>query len=217
VQEKNKPLLTTCAVGDFYVNEVLEFLNTEFSKDFNIHVLTDKPHMFKNVTVDLYEKTTFNYFDKFIYGINKIQQYNSSVLMYDADILEWLEGDINNFDFNSDVIQFSNTWHAANTFGKLKFIELNGISFFDFFQNILKKENIDGNNITLVHEDKMFFPLQDYTEFLKYFTSLLKPFTENSYKFWGHKGAVGNGEGVAIGYALFKSNLPYRVINYSST
>ena len=39
-----------------------------------------------------------------------------------------------------------------------------------------------------------------------------KPFTKNSYDHHGHKGGVGNGEGVALGYTLLKTNMPYKVI-----
>ena len=214
MEEKNKPLLTTCAVGDFYINEVLEFLNTEFSKDFNIHVLTDKPHMFKNVTVDLYEKTTFNYFDKFIYGIGKLQKLSSAGFIYDADVLKWFKGDYKIFNQNSNYIQFFNYWQGAET---LDILNEEGKSFLNFFRLILQQENIQEKDIVLVHEDKMFFPKQDYTEFLLFFNKLLLPFVENSNRKWGHKGAVGNGEGAALGYALHKAELQHRLIKYSST
>jgi len=215
--EKNKNiLLTTCAVGDFYIEKVIKFQNTKFSKNFDLHILTDKPHLFKKGKADLYIESTFNYFDKFRYGIGKIQQFKTLGLIYDADVLEWIEGDMNYFETNSNNIQYLNTWGSVNTFDEVKDVESDGVSFFNFFRTILKEENIAESSIVLIHEDRMFFPSQDYTEFMNYFLSLLNPFTENSHTFWGHKGAVGNGEGAALGYALHKSQLTHKLIDYNS-
>ena len=207
---KNKTLLTTCAVGDFYIEKVISFLETDFSKKFNIHILTDKPYLFdKGPTVVRYNYPVFNFFDKFIFGINKIQENKSLGLLYDADELVNLERDYSFFDFDLPQLQFFQYWTDKGTLSSLPPEQH---PFWDFFQKIIKREEIQENDVLLVHEDRMLFPLQDYSEFLTIFKSMKEPFTKNSYDHHGHKGGVGNGEGVALGYTLLKTNMPYKVI-----
>ena len=207
---KNKTLLTTCAVGDLYIEKVLSFLETDFSKNFNIHILTDKPYLFpKGPTVERYKEPIFNFFDKFIFGINKILENQSLGLLYDADELVNLERDYSYFDFDLPQLQFFQYWTDKGTLSSLPSEQH---PFWDFFQKIIKREEIQENDVLLVHEDRMLFPLQDYSEFLTIFKSMKEPFTKNSYDHHGHKGGVGNGEGVALGYTLLKTNMPYKVI-----
>lgn len=212
--EKNKILLTTCAVGEFYIKKVVEFLSSDFSKNFNIHILTDEPSIFQGYNVQKYSKHPFNYFDKFIFGINKIHENNCLGLFYDADELVNLERDFPLFDFNLKKIQFFQYW---NEVGTLNSLPPEDDYFWEFFKDIIKYEEIEENSILLVHEDRMLFPEYDYSDFLRIFKNMKDPFTKNSFKHHGHKGGVGNGEGVALGYTLLKTGMPYKVIYGSNT
>ena len=212
--EKNKILLSTSAVGDFYIEKVQEFLLSDFSQYFNIHILTDKPSAFKGYNTEQYQKDTFNYFDKFIFGLENINKYKSLGLVYDADELINLERDFYLFDFKSNEIQFFQYWNNEGTFNSLP---AEDDYFWEFFKDIIKYEDVEENDIKLVHEDRMLFPKYDYTDFLHIFNNMKDPFTSNSYKHHGHKGGVGNGEGVALGYTLLKTGMPYKVIYSSNT
>lgn len=205
----NKILLTTCAVGDFYVKKVVEFLLTDYSKLFDIHILTDNPLAFKGHKVYKYESNVFNYFDKFIFGLDKITKQNTPGLIYDAKKLSRLKQDLHCLDFKLDKIQFFQFWTHEGT---IKSLPLSHQPFWEFFKKIIQQEKIEEDNILLIHEDRILFPIGDYSEFLTIFTSMKKPFTENSYKHHPHNNAVGNGEGVALGYTLLKTNSPYKVI-----
>ena len=207
--EKNKILLSTSAVGDFYTQKVQEFLLCDFSKYFDIHILTDKPSLFKAHNVKEYKKDTFNYFDKFIFGLENINKEKRLGLIYDADELVNLERDFYLFDFKAPEIQFFQFWNTIGTFDSLP---QEDDYFWSFFKDILKQKNIEESDILLIHEDRMLFPKFDYTDFLAIFKEMLQPFTDNSYNNHGHKGGVGNGEGVALGYTLYKTKLLYRVI-----
>lgn len=117
--EKNKILLSTSAVGDFYIEKVQEFLLSDFSQYFNIHILTDKPSAFEGYNTEQYQKDTFNYFDKFIFGLENINKYKSLGLVYDADELINLERDFYLFDFKSNEIQFFQYWNNEGTLNSL--------------------------------------------------------------------------------------------------
>lgn len=212
--EKNKILLSTSAVGDFYINKVQNFLQTDFSKYFHIQILTDKPSLFKGYETQQYQNDTFNYFDKFIFGLENINKHKNLGLVYDADELINLERDFYLFDFKSKEIQFFQYW---NNEGTLDSLPPEDNYFWMFFKDIIKYENIEDNDIMLVHEDRMLFPKYDYTNFLHIFKDMKEPFTANSYEHHGHKGGVGNGEGVALGYTLLKTGIPYKVIYSSNT
>lgn len=212
--ERNKILLSTTAVGDFYINEVQNFLQTDFSKYFYIQILTDKPSLFKGYKTQQYYNDIFNYFDKFIFGLENINKHKNLGLVYDADELINLERDFYLFDFKSKEIQFFQYW---NNKGTLDSLPPEDDYFWMFFKDIIKYENIEDNDIMLVHEDRMLFPKYDYTNFLHIFKDMKEPFTANSYEHHGHKGGVGNGEGVALGYTLLKTGIPYKVIYSSNT
>tara|TARA_B100001287_G_scaffold274819_1_gene280995 strand:+ start:4202 stop:4843 length:642 start_codon:yes stop_codon:yes gene_type:complete len=212
--EKNNILLTTCAVGDFYTEKVIKFLETDFSKNFNVHILTDEPLLFKGYNAQKYNQQPFNYFDKFIFGINKIHENKSLGLLYDADELCNLERDFTSFDFDLNKIQFFQYWNEEGTLNSLP---PEDDYFWEFFKDIIKQEEIKENDILLIHEDRMLFPKYDYSNFLRIFKEMKEPFTENSFDHHGHKGGVGNGEGVALGYSLFKTGLPFKVIYGSNT
>ena len=69
--------LVVTSVGDFYNKEVLKFIDTEYSKNFKLFLLTDNPKLFNSINTTFYYKSMFSYFEKFLFGLkilNQLQQ-----------------------------------------------------------------------------------------------------------------------------------------------
>ena len=84
------------------------------------------------------------------------------------------------------------------------------IGYWKFLLDKLKQENIHPDNIMMVLEKKLWFPKQNYSTFINYFESLHLDFINQSIAANSANPALANGEGVALGYALYKSKLNYR-------
>jgi len=200
-------VLCVTAVGKFYIDNLLNFTRTEFSKKFDIYILTDHPELFPDYNTDLYYKGTFNFFDKISYGFTVINKLQQSGFIVDADDLPTFDNLYNSFDTNSEYIQVQQYWDERGTFN---YTDPDHISFWRFMKNFLKENNISENNIYMVLEKVLFLPKQNYSEFLNYFESLRFLFEKNSREQEMWRGGVGNGEGVAIGYAFYRSNLKHK-------
>lgn len=197
--------LIVTSVGDFYNKEVLKFINTEYSKNFKLFLLTDNPKLFDNSNTTFYYKNVFSYFEKFLFGLKILNQLQQGGFIWDADELHTLETDIGRYDTNDESIQFAGYW---NEDGKFRSILENEPNYWGFFGELIT----DDVDFYTIQEDKIWFPKNDYTEFLSHFESLHIPFIVNSIKNGKHKNGVGNGEGVALGYSLFKTNLKFKSI-----
>lgn len=202
-------VLCITAVGKFYTDNVSKFITKDFSKKFDIHILTDKPELYPNYSTDLYYKSTFNFFDKISYGFTVIDKLQKSGFIIDADDLETFETVYSSFDLSSKYIQVLGYWDERGT---LNNNDTKHINFWRFMKNYLKNNNISENNIYMVLEKMFFLPKLNYKHFLKYFESLRFLFEKNSRENEMWKGCVGNGEGVAVGYAFFRSKLLHKKI-----
>lgn len=202
-------VLCTTAVGENYNKFVLDFLTTDFSSNFKIHILTDRPELYQNVHTDLYYSKTFNYFDKITYGVTIINKLNTSGFIVDSDDILNFVNLYKKFDTSSELVQFLDYWNQKGT------LDTNPSQYdhiWEFFHNFLKEKNIDRSNIYMVLEKVFFFPKFNYGAFINYFESLRFKFEENSRKFGMHKNGVGNGEGIALGYALYMSGLNHKKV-----
>lgn len=201
--------LVVTSVGELYNKSLLDFIQTDFSKNFKLYILTDSPHLFSNFNTTLYYKNTFSYFDKFLFGLKTLSIINDDGFIWDADELHTLESDIHRYDLKDDSIQFAGFWNNYETFDKLL---SNQYGYWNFLTSKLDKEKIEYSNIFNIQEDKLWFPKNNYGEFLKCFEDLHIIFINNTIRHGTHKGGVANGEGVALGYSFYKSNLKFKSV-----
>jgi len=202
-------VLCTTAVGKSYNNILLEFLKSRFSKEFNIFILTDRPELYPSYNTDLYYKLTFNYFDKITYGINIVNRIKEPGFIVDSDDLLNFENLYSKFDTSSNMVQYLQHWNKEGT---LNTILPEHEHFWEFMNDYLLKENISNKDIYMILEKVFFLPKRNYSNFLKYFESLRYNFEKNSRENGMHKNGVGNGEGVAFGYALLKSKIKHKKV-----
>ena len=202
-------VLCVSAVGQDYCNFTLDFLNSTFSKIFKVYIQTDKPELFQSYNTNIYYKSTFNFFDKISYGVKVIDTCKEPGFIVDADDLPHFQYYYDYFDIFSKDVQYLKYWNEKGTLdSNLPEYEY----FWEFMKNILKKEKIPEDKIYMVLEKIFFFPSLDYSLFLSYFESLRYSFEKNSRENGTAKNGVGNGEGVAFGYALFKSKLSHKKV-----
>lgn len=201
--------LVVTSVGDFYNKEVLNFINREYSKNFNLFLLTDNPKQFNNLNTTFYYKGVFSYFDKFLFGLKILNQLKEGGFIWDADELHTIQTDINRYDMSDDSIQFAGHWDEHGKFDSILKKEPN---YWKFFEDLIKSENDSHPDFYTIQEDKIWFPKNDYTEFLNCFEGLHIPFMVNSIKHGTHKNGVANGEGIALGYSIFKTNMKFKSI-----
>jgi hypothetical protein len=201
--------LIVTSVGDSYNKEVLKFINSEYSKNFNLFLLTDNPKLFHNINTTYYYKEVFSYFEKFLFGLKILNNLQEGGFIWDADELHTLESDISRYDTESDSIQFAGHWDEDGRFSSILKKEP---FFWSFLFEKLKLENLTDVDFYTIQEDKIWFPKKDYTSFLNCLESLHIPFMVNSIKNGTHKNGIANGEGIALGYSIFKTNMKFKSV-----
>lgn len=200
-------ILCTTAVGENYNKFVLDFLKTNFSSKFKIHILTDRPELYHSVSTNLYFKPTFSYFDKITYGVTVIDKLQLPGFIVDADDLMYLEGYYHWYNINENVVQYERYWNSDGKFGS---ILPKDEYFWNFIKDFFVTNDVPFDSIYLVLEKCIFLPKLDYKKLIFYFEKLRYLFEQNSIENGMHKGGVGNGEGVAFGYALYMSGLNHK-------
>jgi len=204
-------ILCTTAVGKSYNKILLEFLKKEFSSNFNIFILTDLPELYPRYNTNLYYKNTFNYFDKITFGATVINKSKSPGFIVDSDDLMDFENLYSKFDTKSKKIQYLQYW---NSIGTLDTILPEHQHFWNFMNSHIDKKGISSKDIYMVLEKVFFLPKRNYSNFIKYFESLRYIFEKNSRTHGMHKNGVGNGEGVAFGYALHLSGIKHKKVDF---
>lgn len=213
------PIVTT-AVGDKYIKQVEKFVKENPDQDF--YILTDKPeelHHLDNVHLDFYFYPIFNYFDNFLYGLSLIEKLDSSIFLWHGDQLEEFYRYKNDFDIESNVIQYRGGWAHGSNFWDLLRYNFHTQQYWNFFYDLLlsKRLHLKQREIPVLWEAHMFFPKQDYSGVLKDLEELKMYFTQNSRIFNTDTPHInGNGEGLAVGYSLWNNSLEIKdIMDYS--
>jgi len=200
------------AFGKKYVDILLKDYN-KIPNNYNLIIYTDDvdkvKNTLKNSDVREYDKKVFSYFDKITLAYNLSNEKQKSILYIDVGRLNEIPNKIWKLDLNNILdVHYLGNWGNIKTANDL----INHESeYFEktYWDNILSyfKSNTDLKEIPTILERIFILP---YTNKMKSFinefeklrplfehTSLSK---ENVYK------GIGNGEGLAMGYSIVKTN-----------
>lgn len=200
------------AFGKKYVDILLKDYN-KIPNNYNLIIYTDDVNKVKNTLknsdVREYDKKVFSYFDKITLAYNLSNEKQKSILYIDVGRLNEIPNKIWKLDLNNILdVHYLGNWGNIKTANDL----INHESeYFEktYWDNILSyfKSNTDLKEIPTILERIFILP---YTNKMKSFinefeklrplfehTSLSK---ENVYK------GIGNGEGLAMGYSIVKTN-----------
>lgn len=207
---KNDYIIALVAVGDVYVNEILDYYKELKKNQITVKVLTDQPEHFDLSDVTLYEKIIFNYFDKIFFSLKIIKTYQRSVIYVDGSTLIFK----NTFNkliekLNFDFLYVSN-WPNGN------FLEYKNDICFRFLLEYMNYRNIPFKNYPTITEQIMVFnksinyrliereleiiqPVFDYISLMNNIT-YSKPFV------------LGGAEGLALSIIMNNNNITHKKI-----
>lgn len=202
-------LLIAC--GDRYV----DFLVKNYKKipsNYTLIIYTSDveivKHKIKNSDVRKYEHSKFRYFDKFSIAYTLTNELKTPILY--ADVGRILE--IPPLFWKLDLNTISEIHHMGN-WGELKTAHdlINHISeYFEesYFNNILSyfSSNIDLKRIPTILERVFVLPYNKQMKKVLYELEKLRPlFEHTSLTKMNTYSGIGNGEGLALGYSIVKS------------
>ena len=210
-KETKRNLAFITVVSDEYIDRLVEDLH--FLQNWDICILTDKPHRFPNAMyVEEYTNTVFSYVDKVTFGLRMSLKFKRSGFILDADVIRNIEPDfLNNHQTYS---KFTVCTYWDNDKSDNKYIE--------FIKNLrfyTEEYGINIDKIKPLQEQILNIPYSDKLLDILYEVERIKPILEfislhnNDYPNLGH------GEGMALAIALekhgmqtdiFKSNPFYR-------
>jgi len=198
------------AKGTSYVNYLIE--DREYIGDkFDIVIHTDEPDrikkFYKNADIRKYEQHVFRYFDKYTLTYKLVQEKKKPVMYIDAGrIRSIFSTDLPHFDEKKIYKIYTNSnWGGIKNAASLK--NMKSTYYEDgYWDNILdyfEQQGLSLDKITPLLERVFVFPVNyELPLVIDKLESVRQLFEHNSkHKKHVYKG-IGNGEGLALGYAL---------------
>lgn len=185
------------------------WLDTPASDKFNPILITDQaldPNHYPSITKHQYFGSRFNYHDKLIYALHLITVMKEPAFVWDMDELWLLDESTHLYDQNTDIPQFSRLWYPNANLGEKR------CRPFHYLMHFCKKNGVEHKDAHPIQEDKLWFPALDYTHtisIIEKVKSLVDIHQGKRYNKWY---VNGYGEGMALGIALKKSNIPFRLV-----
>lgn len=202
--------LAIVSVGEEYC-KMCEPHIERLTKNFQIEILTDNVKLFGEVKKYYYPYKIFSYFDKILFPLKLVEKYKENVLYVDV---KWL-GDINDefllsFNKNDDEFLYSDHWGMFKEDHWEKWT--NFLDFkFDYFNPLY--EYLGPVDFETIWENIIYIPYNNKISDLIYEIEKLKPVMEYMSVIGNHKykdKGIGNGEGLALSYALNKCDFKKR-------
>lgn len=218
---KGNILLIAC--GKKYVDKLLDNYNL-ISKDYNVTIYTSHLDILnkriKDADIRYYEYDTFRYFDKFLLSHKLTKEKKESILYIDVGRLNEVPNKFWHIDLpNTDEFHFMGNWGNLKTAADL--VNHKSDYFEDgYWDNILKflSKKIELKSIPTILERVFIFPYNySMDTLISELENLREIFQNNSLKKTNVYSGIGNGEGLALGYAITKSKIKLTHINQSKT
>lgn len=208
------------AKGSNYVNRLIES-KPYIGNNFNLIIHTDAPKLvektFKNADIRKYNEPTFRYFDKYSLTYNITQEINEPVMYIDTGRIKSIFS-TNMPYFDKSTIQklytFSNWGGVKSAFSLRSFSS----PYFEdgYWDTILDYFEQEGLNLNKIHpllERVFIFPTDGkMSTVIEALENVREIFERNSREKTHVYSGIGNGEGLALGYALTKTNTSYNLL-----
>lgn len=188
--------------------------NREFIRDnLNIVIYTDQievlDYYFKSADIRKYDEPIFRYFDKYKLTYDLVQEKKQPVMYIDISKLKSIfRTDLTYFDKNKISHIYTNgNWNSLPNASRLRFFYTKPPKkgYLDNILDYFEKENISLDKINPIIEKTFVFPFKDFMSDVMTVLESIRPLFE-----WNSKNkehfytGIGNGEGLALGYALAK-------------
>ena len=195
-----KPILCLVAVGDKYTPYISPSIE-KLSEKYDLCLLTNKKNRLYGVLdQEIYTSKIFTYFAKLTFCIRMALKYKQGVYYCDINKLEELD----KLSVNNDgAFYYLRHWPVAEYFHEMEHVQ--------YWRKLIwfwMDRKYDYKQLTTIEEHAFYLPYSDKLNKLEYVVEEIKPIFEytsltndNPYK------AIGNGEGLALSYALDVCNI----------
>jgi hypothetical protein len=197
-------ILAIVAVGKKYISKVKQHIPKYTQNGWDVRILTDEPDSFLNLKTYKYSNKVFSFVDKLLFPLRLVEEHKESVLYIDADWLEFISNElILNFKPTNEVLYFG-------TFSNGKYLSDINSDYFEPLINYFKKNEFDYNKLLLMVEYLYQFPYTNNISDVIYDLERIKPILEyqSIIKKTYYYPNIGNAEGAALSYVLYKNNIP---------
>ena len=209
-------IYATMCVGKKWI-DTWKLAIDNFSKDHNLHILTDDIDKFKNATCYEYKRDVFSYYEKINFVLELSKKYKERITFIDTDGLD---------DYNTDFIFDNKTFYTAHIW-KLTGEVNNASIFFSEHDWILKdtllsEVSSEGSLEFYILEKIMSFPKMDNIDEIIKDNKVLQSIIEKTYnqntvtrdKLKRYKSGIGYCEGWGMSTLCTKYNIPVKPYNW---
>ena len=197
-------ILAIVAVGKKYISKVKQHIPKYTQNGWDVRILTDEPDSFFDLKTYKYSNKVFSFVDKLLFPLRLVEEHKESVLYIDADWFEFISNElILNFKPTNEVLYFG-------TFSNGKYLSDINSDYFEPLINYFKKNEFDYNKLLLMVEYLYQFPYTNNISDIIYDLERIKPILEyqSIIKKTYYYPNIGNAEGAALSYVLYKNNIP---------
>lgn len=197
-------ILAIVAVGKKYISKVKQHIPKYTQNGWDVRILTDEPDSFLDLKTYKYSNKVFSFVDKLLFPLRLVEEHKESVLYIDADWFEFISNElILNFKPTNEVLYFG-------TFSNGKYLSDINSDYFEPLINYFKKNEFDYNKLLLMVEYLYQFPYTNNISDVIYDLERIKPILEyqSIIKKTYYYPNIGNAEGAALSYVLYKNNIP---------
>jgi hypothetical protein len=197
-------ILSVVGIGNSYREKIKENIGRFIKKGWEVHILTDKPNDFIGFNTKEYNEPIFSYIDKLIFALELSKTFMKNVVYIDATWLGNLSDDfVEKFEGEEDFL-YKSTWNNGDYLSNYL-----DSGYWSIFKKFIDKTPIKCENILAIEERILYFPYHEKTQNIIDTIKELKPIFEEMSKTQKTKyyPNIGNGEGVALGYAFLKNGI----------
>ncbi len=199
-------ILSLVAVGEKYIKNCLPFIPEFIDNQWDVHVLTNQPIYFHECEVEFYKNKIFSYFDKLLFTLRLSEKYKEDVLYIDSDWIHNISPHFPKEFKGGNSVLFYGNWPNGDLF-----MDYKDDPYFINIINYWNKNSFDFSKLQTMLEWMFFIPYNNNISNVIYDIEHIKPvFEYNSVTIDTGYIGIGNGEGLALSYALFKNNIPIK-------
>jgi len=194
------------AVGDRYVKSLLGSIDKIDLNKWDIHIYTDQPDKFsKYGKVHWYPYVIFSYFEKLLFVIRTVKETGKGAVWFDADKLYLVSDKFLDFEHNYNEFRYYSKNRWVPYFWEEKFP-----GTWSVVREYFKYLDVDYRSIVNLWEEVWYMPFHYNLDNMLADLEMVKPvFEYRSVIDEFSRNGVGEGEGVALGYVLYKYGMKY--------